>query len=84
MWTSNRNTENGANFCPQSQVLSKGKDVRCDRLSDANCALIMSQINCEPGGKLRLRIPSEMFRAAFYPDTQALLETFGIKKPEAS
>lgn len=66
------------------KLLPKGKGIRFDRLKEADCALIMSQINSEPRGKLGFRTPAEMFRAVFGPDAEAILEAFGIEELEVS
>lgn len=66
------------------KLLPKGRGIRFDRLSKADCALIMSQINSEPRGKLGFRTPSEMFLAVFGQDAEALLAAFGIEELEVS
>lgn len=61
------------------KLLPKGRGIRFDRLDRAAAALVMSQINSEPRGKLAWRSSSEMFLAAFGSDARAILDAFGIE-----
>lgn len=66
------------------KLLPKGKGIRFDRITRADVALLMSQVNSEPRGKLAWRTPSEMFLAAFKDDSRALFEAFGIEILDSS
>lgn len=61
------------------KLLPKGRGIRLDRLTRADAALVMSQVNSEPRGKLAWRTPSEMLVAAFGDDGRALLGAFGVE-----
>ncbi|OUP05744.1 IS30 family transposase [Collinsella sp. An2] len=61
------------------KMLPKGRGIRLDRLTRADAALVMSQVNSEPRGKLAWRTPSEMLLAAFGEDARALLDAFGVE-----
>lgn len=61
------------------KLLPKGRGLRLDRLSRADAALVMSQVDSEPRGKLAWRTPSEMLLAAFGDDARALLDAFGVE-----
>lgn len=62
------------------KLLPKGRGIRFDRLARADAALVMSQVNSEPRGKLAWRTPSEMLLAAFGDDGRALLDAFGVER----
>ena len=62
------------------KLLPKGRGIRFDRLTRADAALVMSQVNSEPRGKLAWRTPSEMLLAAFGGDAGALLDAFGVER----
>ena len=61
------------------KLLPKGRGVSLDRPARADAALVMSQVNSEPRGKLAWRTPSEMLVAAFGDDARALLGAFGVE-----
>lgn len=61
------------------KLLPKGRGIRLDRLTGEDAALVMSQVNSEPRGKLAWRTPSEMLLAAFGDDARALLDAFGVE-----
>lgn len=61
------------------KLLPKGRGIRLDRLTREDAALVMSQVNSEPRGKLAWRTPSEMLVAAFGDDARALLGAFGVE-----
>lgn len=61
------------------KLLPKGRGIRLDRLTREDAALVMSQVNSEPRGKLAWRTPAEMLLAAFGEDARALLDAFGIE-----
>lgn len=61
------------------KLLPKGRGLRLDRLTRADAALVMSQVNSEPRGKLAWRTPSEMLLAVFGEDARALLDAFGVE-----
>lgn len=62
------------------KLLPKGRGIRFDLLTRADAALVMSQVNSEPRGKLAWRTPSEMLLAAFGGDARALLDAFGVEQ----
>ena len=61
------------------KMLPKGRGLRLDRLTRADAALVMSQVNSEPRGKLAWRTPAEMLVAAFGDDARALMAAFGVE-----
>lgn len=61
------------------KMLPKGRGVRFDRLTREDAALVMSQANSEPRGKLAWRTPAEMLVAAFGDDARALMAAFGAE-----
>ena len=61
------------------KLLPKGVGIRFDRLARADCALVMSQVNSEPRGKLAWMAPSRVLRAAFGDDAARLLDALGIE-----
>lgn len=61
------------------KLLPKGRGISFDRLTRADAALVMSQVNSEPRGKLAWRTPAEMLVAAFGDDARALLDAFGVE-----
>ena len=61
------------------KLLPKGRGVSFDRLTRADAALVMSQVNSEPRGRLAWKSPSEMLLAALGEDARALLDAFGIE-----
>ncbi len=60
------------------KLLPKGRGLKFDLLTRGDCALIMSQINSEPRGKLAWMSPIHAFVAALGEDARALIEAFGI------
>ena len=63
------------------KMLPKGAGgVSFDPLADADCALVMSEINSEPRGKLAWMTPMRAFAAAFGDDALAVLDAFGIEE----
>lgn len=66
------------------KLLPKGRGISFDRLTREDAALVMSQVNSEPRGKLAWRTPAEMLLAAFGDDARALLEAFGVEALPAS
>ena len=62
------------------KLLPKGRGLRFDRLTRADAALVMSQVNSEPRGKLGFASPIAMFAAVFGEDARALAEAFGIEE----
>lgn len=74
--------EEGA--CEKSHVemrklLPKGRGVSFDRLTAADCALVMSQVSSEPRGELAFMSPARMLGAALGDDARALMEAFGVE-----
>lgn len=61
------------------KLLPKGRGIRFDRIGRADAALVMSQVNSEPRGKLAWRAPAEALAAAFGDDARALMDAFGIE-----
>ena len=59
--------------------LPKGRGVSFDRLTRADAALAMSQVNSEPRGRLAWRSPAEMLAAALGEDARALMDAFGVE-----
>lgn len=55
------------------KLLPKGNGVSFDRLDRADAALVMSQVNSEPRGRLAWRSPAEMLLAALGGDARALM-----------
>lgn len=62
------------------KLLPKGRGISFDRLTRADAALLMSQVNSEPRGKLAWRTPSEMLLAAFGDDARALMDALGVEE----
>lgn len=60
----------------------KGRGVSFDRLTRADAALVMSQVNSEPRGGLAWRSPAEMLAAALGEDARALMDAFGVEPLE--
>lgn len=61
------------------KLLPKGRGIAFDRLTRADAALVMSQVNSEPRGRLAWRAPTEMLLAALGEDARALLDAFGVE-----
>lgn len=61
------------------KLLPKGRGISFDRLGRADAALVMSQVNSEPRGRLAWRSPAEMLVAAFGDAARALLDAFGVE-----
>lgn len=62
------------------KMLPKGPGgVSFDALGDADCALVMSEADSEPRGKLAWMTPMRAFVAAFGDDARAVLDAFGIE-----
>lgn len=66
------------------KILPKGRGISFDRLDRADAALVMSQVNSEPRGRLAWRTPSEMLLAALGEDARALIDAFGIEMLDPS
>lgn len=64
------------------KLLPKGRGVSFDRLDRADAALVMSQVNSEPRGRLAWRSPAEMLLAALGGDARALMDAFGVEMLE--
>ena len=62
------------------KLLPKGAGVRFDRLTAADCALLMSQVNSEPRGALGFLTPARVLRMALGEDASALMDAFGIEE----
>ena len=62
------------------KLLPKGAGARFDRLTAADCALLMSQVNSEPRGALGFLTPARMLRMALGEDASALMDAFGIEE----
>lgn len=62
------------------KLLPKGRGIRFDLLTRADCALLMSQVNSEPRGSLAWMSPVAALRAAFGADVDRLLGAFGIEE----
>ena len=54
--------------------------ARFDRLTAADCALLMSQVNSEPRGALGFLTPARVLRMALGEDASALMDAFGIEE----
>lgn len=61
------------------KLLPKGRGISFDRLTRADAAIVMSQVNSEPRGRLAWRSPAEMLAAALGEDARALMGAFGIE-----
>lgn len=61
------------------KLLPEGRGVSFDRLTRADAALVMSQVNSEPRGRLAWRSPAEMLLAALGEDARALMDAFGVE-----
>ena len=62
------------------KLLPKGAGARFDRLTAADCALLMSQVNSEPRGALGFLTPARVLRMALGGDASALMDAFGIEE----
>lgn len=62
------------------KLLPKNKGIRFDRLTRADCSILMSQVNSEPRGCLGFRSPIDAWRSVFKKDAQTLLDAFGIEE----
>lgn len=62
------------------KLLPKGAGVRFDRLTAADCALLMSQMNSEPRGALGFLTPARVLRMALGEDASALMDAFGVEE----
>ena len=62
------------------KLLPKGAGARFDRLTAADCALLMSQVNSEPRGALGFLTPARVLRMALGEDASALMDAFGIEE----
>ena len=69
-----------ANNVEIRKLLPKGAGVRFDRLTAADCALLMSQVNSEPRGALGFLTPARVLRMALGEDASALMDAFGIEE----
>ena len=61
------------------KLLPKGRGISFDRLTREDAALVMSQVNSEPRGRLAWRAPAEMLAAALGEDARALMDAFGVE-----
>lgn len=61
------------------KLLPKGRGIRFDRLTRADCALLMSQVNSEPRGRLAFSTPARMLAAVLGGDARALMDAFGVE-----
>ena len=61
------------------KLLPKGRGIRFDRLTREDCALLMSQVNSEPRGRLAFSTPARMLAAALGGDARALMDAFGVE-----
>ena len=59
---------------------SRRPRVFFDRLTAADCALLMSQVNSEPRGALGFLTPARVLRMALGEDASALMDAFGIEE----
>ena len=62
------------------KLLPKGRGIRFDLLTPADCALVMSHVNSEPRGCLAWMTPAEALRAAFGDAAVDLMDAFGIEE----
>lgn len=62
------------------KLLPKGKGIKFDLLTRQDAALLMSEVNSEPRGKLAWLSPRDMFLRAFGGDAQRLLDALGIER----
>lgn len=62
------------------KLLPKGRGVSFDRLTRADLAPVMSQVNSEPRGELAFMSPARMLLAAFGDGARALMDAFGIEE----
>ena len=60
------------------KLLPKVRGLRFDRLTREDCALVMSQANSEPRGRLAWMTPAKAFEAALGDDARALMDAFGV------
>ena len=67
------------NHVEMRKMLPKGRGLRFDRLSPADCALVMSHVNSEPRGALAWGRPVDALLAAFGDDARALMDALGVK-----
>lgn len=63
------------------KLLPKGRGIRFDLLTRADCSLLMNQVNSEPRGRLAWMTPIAALRAAFGEVADRLLDAFGIEEP---
>lgn len=76
----NRLTLTEKNHVEIRKLLPKGAGARFDRLTAADCALLMSQVNSEPRGALGFLTPARVLRMALGEDASALMDAFGIEE----
>lgn len=62
------------------KILPKGRGISFDRLSDPDCAVLMSHLNSEPRPSLGGMCAIDMLLAAYGDDGRALLDALGIEK----
>ena len=62
------------------KLLPKGRGIRFDLLTPADCALVTGQVNSEPRGCLAWMTPAEALRAAFGDAAVDLMDAFGIEE----
>ena len=62
------------------KLLPKGRGIRFDLLTPADCALVTGQVNSEPRGSLAWMTPAEAPGAAFGDTAVALMDAFGIEE----
>ena len=62
------------------KLLPKGRGIRFDLLTRADCALLMSQVNSEPRGCLAWATPIRALLAAFGEVARRLLDALGVEE----
>lgn len=66
------------------KILPKGRGLRFDLLTRADCALLMSHVNSEPRGCLGFRTPYDAFLDVFGDEGSTLLDALGAERVPAS
>ena len=70
----------GKNHVEIRKLLPRGRGIRFDLLTPADCALVMSQVNSETRGSLAWMTPAEAPRTACGDAAVALMDAFGIEE----
>lgn len=65
------------------KMLPKGRGVRLDGVTRADCALLMSHVNSEPRGCLAWRTPAQALLSAFGGDARRLMDALGVEEVPA-